>query len=74
MRYQVEDFKVIAFTHKNLTLELVGKLHLAAEQQSKLLARLKLNFEFEEFLFLSTCNRVELFISSKSEINPVLIK
>ncbi len=74
MRYSVEAFKVIAFTHKNIALELVGKLHLASEEQTKLLKSLKLHFGFEELLFLSTCNRVELFIRCKSEINPVLIK
>ena len=74
MRYKVEDFKVIAFTHKNLALELVGKLHLASEEQTKLLGQLKLNFGFNELLFLSTCNRVEFFICSKSKVDAILIK
>ena len=33
-----------------------------------------MNFGFDEFLFLSTCNRVELFITTQQELNPLLIK
>jgi glutamyl-tRNA reductase len=70
----LDDFKVIAFTHKNLPLELVGKLHLTSEEQTTLLGALKLNFDLKELLFLSTCNRVELFIRSNSDINPLFTK
>jgi glutamyl-tRNA reductase len=70
----LEAFKVIAFTHKNLPLELVGKLHLGSEEQTILLGALKINFGFDELLFLSTCNRVELFTRCKFDINPLLIK
>lgn len=69
----MEDFKVIAFTHKNLPLDLVGKLHLTIEDQTTLLGALKLNFGFEELLFISTCNRVELLIKGSFDINEVLI-
>lgn len=74
MRYILDDFKVIAFTHKNLALELVGKLHLTAEEQTTLLGALKLNFGLEELLFLSTCNRVELFVKCGFDLTPILIK
>lgn len=70
----MDTFKAIAFTHKNLPLELVGKLHLTAEEQTTLLGALKINFGFDELLFLSTCNRVELFVCCKFEINQFLIK
>lgn len=74
MRYILDNFKVIAFTHKNLALELVGKLHLTTEEQTTLLGALKLNFDFEELLFLSTCNRVELFVKCNFDLNPLRIK
>ncbi len=70
----MESFKVIAFTHKNIPLELVGKLHLETEAQTTVLGALKLNFGFDELLFLSTCNRVEILVSCKFEIKPVHIK
>lgn len=74
MRYKLESFKIIAFTHKTLPFELIGKLHLNQEEQTTVLGAVKLNFGFDEFLFLSTCNRVELFISSQHDLNSLFIK
>ena len=70
----MESFKIIAFTHKNLPFDLIGKLHLNLEEQTTVLGAVKLNFGFNEFLFLSTCNRVELFITTPQELNKVFIK
>jgi glutamyl-tRNA reductase len=70
----LDSFKVIAFTHKNLPLELIGKLHLTQDEQTGVLGALKITFGFEELLFLSTCNRIELFVRSSFEINRTLIK
>lgn len=70
----MDSFKIIAFTHKNLPFELIGKLHLNNDEQTPVLGALKLNFGFSEFLFLSTCNRVELFINAQQDVNPLFIK
>jgi len=70
----LESFKIIAFTHKNLPFDLIGKLHLNQDEQTTVLGAVKLNFGFDEFLFLSTCNRVELFITAQQEINSIFIK
>ena len=70
----MDSFNVIAFTHKTLPLELIGKLHLDQEQQTNILGGLKINFDFEELLFLSTCNRIELFIKTSAEVNSLLVK
>ncbi|MBL7933300.1 MAG: glutamyl-tRNA reductase [Bacteroidia bacterium] len=70
----LDTFKVIAFTHKNLPLELIGKLHLSQEEQTDLLLKLKQHFQFEELLFLSTCNRIELLIKSTSDVDVSLTK
>ncbi|MBL7919828.1 MAG: glutamyl-tRNA reductase [Bacteroidia bacterium] len=70
----MESFKIIAFTHKNLPFDLIGKLHLNQDEQTTVLGAVKLNFGFDEFLFLSTCNRVELFISNQQELTPFFIK
>ncbi|MBK9285360.1 MAG: glutamyl-tRNA reductase [Sphingobacteriaceae bacterium] len=61
----MESLKVIAFTHKTLPFELIGKLHLDAENQSAVLGALKINYGFEELLYLSTCNRVELILKTE---------
>lgn len=70
----MDTFKAIAFTHRSLPFELIGKLHLPEDQQSQALTDLKANFNFSELLFLSTCNRIELFVKSEREITRLLVK
>ncbi|MDI1355393.1 MAG: glutamyl-tRNA reductase [bacterium] len=69
----MNSLKVIAFTHKSLPLELIGKLHLTQEDQSFILPELKVRFGFTELMFLSTCNRIELLLTSATEINETLV-
>ena len=69
----MDSFNIIAFTHKQLPFDLIGKLHLNQEDQTAILGAIKLNFGFNEFLFLSTCNRVELFLVTEQEVNSTLI-
>ena len=70
----MEGLKVIAFTHKDLPLELIGKLHLNDEDQSAVLGALKLNFNIEELVYLSTCNRVELILCTNRDADKTFIK
>ena len=70
----MESFKVIAFTHKHFSFELIGKLHLSEDEQKNVLGGLKINFNLDELLFLTTCNRVELIIKSTQDINEEYIK
>lgn len=70
----MNSFKVIAFTHKSLPFEFIGKLHLTQEDQTILLQDFKTHFKFTELLFLSTCNRIELFIITPCEVTKELIK
>lgn len=69
----MEDFTIIAFTHKVLPLETIGKLHLNHDEQAHVLGAIKLNFGIGELLYLSTCNRVEFFIKSEREIDSTFI-
>lgn len=57
-----------------MSLDEIGKLHLNEEVQSTLLGALKINFGFEELMLLSTCNRVEFFICTETEISETLLK
>jgi glutamyl-tRNA reductase len=63
----LDSFKVIAFTHKTLPLELVGKLHLSPEEQEQQLGAMKIHFDFEELIYLCTCNRIELMVTGGAE-------
>lgn len=69
----MDRFKVIAFTHKHLPFDLIGKLHLEEEAQKHLLPELKKRFTLDELLFLSTCNRVELFVSTPQNIDKAFV-
>lgn len=55
----LDRFRVFAFTHKYLPLELVGKLHIDPKTIEKRLRTLKTKLHLNELMYLSTCNRVE---------------
>lgn len=71
---KLDSFKVIAFTHKTLSFELIGKLHMATEAQKEILPGLREHFNFTELLYLSTCNRIELFVVTRQEVSKALVK
>ncbi|MES2588070.1 MAG: glutamyl-tRNA reductase [Bacteroidota bacterium] len=63
------SFHIIAFTHRNLDVSEVGKLHIESENQSDRLNFLKGSMQLDELMFLSTCNRVEYAFCSKRDIS-----
>ncbi|MBI2257855.1 MAG: glutamyl-tRNA reductase [Flavobacteriia bacterium] len=65
----LDTFYTLAFTHHNLDVSEVGKLHVEKEKQKEVLSELKKICCIDELMFLSTCNRVEFFICTKNEIN-----
>ena len=67
-------FKVISFNHQNLALEKLALLHLNEDVQSVFLRGLKTTFNYEELMLLSTCNRVEFFISSDQAVTKDSVK
>lgn len=70
----MERFKILALTHKTAPLELIGLLHLDEHHQQQQLTELKLKMELHEFMYLSTCNRVELVFKTDKETNHDFIK
>jgi len=62
---ELSRFYTIAFNHKRLPLEVVGKFHIDEDNQATILSTLKEKLGLEELMFLSTCNRVEFFMVSK---------
>ncbi len=66
--------QIIAFTHKTIPLELVGKFHIEDEIQQNRFTRLKSELNLSELMYLSTCNRVE-FVMVGAHVSPrMLIK
>jgi len=42
--------------------------------QASILGAVKANFQFDELMFLSTCNRVEFYVSTPNEISPYILE
>lgn len=62
----LEQFHILAFTHKKMDVSEVGKLHIELDKQKEVLSVFKQRMEINELMFLSTCNRVEfLFCTAK---------
>ena len=55
-------FSVLAFTHKTLPLEIVGKFHIDPDFVEEKLKELKAELQLDELMYLSTCNRVEFIM------------
>lgn len=62
----LNNFHIIAFTHRNLGVNEIGKLHIEDGKQSASLSLLKETVGLFELLFLSTCNRVEFIFCSEN--------
>lgn len=60
-------------THRHLGLDLVGKFHVEPDDQAARFQDTTEQFEIEEFMFLSTCNRVEFFFRSGGSLNPTFV-
>ena len=71
---RLNSFKIISINHKLASLELIGKLHLDDIHQHDYLGAIKLSLEFKEFMFLSTCNRIEFLVVTEFEISDVILE
>ncbi len=70
----MNNFKIIAFTHKTNDISDIGKFHIDETECKKKLEGLKSAIKLEELLYLSTCNRVEFIISTASKIDTSFLK
>ena len=57
----IKQIHSIAFTHRNLDVRHIGRLHIELEKQQARFEHLKKHIALQEIVFLSTCNRVEYF-------------
>ena len=69
MGNNLKHLKIFAFTHRKLDVVKIGLLHIEPVDQAARLKRVKEGFNLDEIMFLSTCNRVEFTIVSKSNIS-----
>jgi glutamyl-tRNA reductase len=74
MQSDLSVLNIVAFTHRNSSLEDIGMLHLDVDSQKDRLSKIKADFNIQELMYLSTCNRIEFVISSDTEVNPSFMK
>ncbi len=69
----MNSFKIISITHKLVSLDLIGKLHLDEIHQHDYLGAAKVMLGLKELMFLSTCNRVEFLVVTENEISESVL-
>lgn len=69
----MQELKTIAFTHKSIGIERIGRFHLDDVTEQQQLKALAQQLGFSELMFLSTCNRVELVFACEQPLTPVLV-
>jgi len=67
------EFKILAFTHHNAELSLLGKLHIEPDLLAQQLPVLKKALNLDELFYLGTCNRVEFLVVNEAEIDAAFI-
>lgn len=67
----MEDLYIFAFTHHHVEVNQIGSLHIELNEQEGRLLAFKEKFHFDELMYLSTCNRVELTIRKKDGLKKV---
>ena len=69
----LETLHIVAFTHRNLPVSEIGKLHIEEDNQQERLSAFKATMVLDELMFLSTCNRVEFaFVTTENVDIPFL--
>jgi len=65
----LETLKVIAFTHKSIPLNELGRFFLNEQNHDERLRQLKVATGINELLYLSTCNRIEFLFTSSETVD-----
>lgn len=70
---ELESFYSIVFTHRNLSVDDIGNLHISEDEQAIRLNDIKQKFDLKELMFLSTCNRVEFQLVSPEVVGESFV-
>ncbi|HPQ08819.1 MAG TPA: glutamyl-tRNA reductase [Bacteroidia bacterium] len=76
LKVQSSHLYVVAFSHKKLPLNIIGKLSLNTESENykSTLENIKQHFSASEIMHISTCNRSEFYFVTHQHINKDLVK
>lgn len=69
----INTLHIIAFTHRNISVNEIGLLHIEPDNQLERLSHLKKELKLSELMFLSTCNRVEFSFTSEVRVNHAFL-
>lgn len=73
----INTYQILTITHKSTNLKRIGEYVVRlkdGEEQEKKLEEIKSKFGFEEFLYLSTCNRVLFLFTGTVEVNKKFLE
>ncbi len=70
----LNNFHIVAFTHRNLGVSEIGKLHIEDVKQNAYLNNLKERLDLKELMFLSTCNRVEFIFCADALVDYAFLQ
>lgn len=69
----MEYLKIIAFTHKQIDLKVLGKLVICDQTLDDRLRNIQSKLNIKEIFYVGTCNRVEFIFTSAEEVDKAFI-
>lgn len=69
----MQQFHLLALTHRSIDLADIGRFHLAEENRTAVLERVKNSCGLSELMYLSTCNRVEFLFVTDATVDRKFI-
>lgn len=69
----MQQFHLLALTHRSIDLADIGRFHLAEENRTVVLERVKNSCGLSELMYLSTCNRVEFLFVTDATVDRKFI-
>ena len=70
----MEFLKIIAFTHKQIDLQSLGKLVICDQSLNDRLTNIQSELQVKEIFYVGTCNRVEFVFTCEHELNSDFIR
>lgn len=70
----MENYKIITLTHRGVSLKQLGKFVISDKQLNEKLSFIKVHFQLDELLYLSTCNRILFFTVTNKKTDKKFLK
>jgi len=71
---ELKNIKIIAFTHQSFDLDTIGKFHIPDDLLQPMLTAIKAEMNWDELVYLTTCNRVEFLFGADHEVDIAYLK